>query len=504
MKVFQLVSALLLSLAWMLPSEAQPNGEEACENKGFDVNECNDVGCCFWDGEQCWSDVGQNPCEARPPLLDGYVGWRDNGVVWSDPPNLNWNGCEKVTVVFGIPVCITEKAWPEQVKRDHIVHVFYQLIDNNADGQPDDPKILSEMVNGNYLLLITRDNSELDSFFNDFNIEMKASQPVQTSKTFPDSCDFPINRGASPTDRSTWPRSVDTSEMNCQSGRCEAFEEIHHLINVAATILYPSKWATTFESEVGALLKEANGNCGWGYEKNWIDPSTNGCSGTYAYNDETCDESCLVIEGTYWASITYVGGLYTSERTESISNEWLMGTPDNFMEVYPKGVTNAVSLETGSPALYAMVSDTTSEGHAWLPEVMTDGHYKGFDNNVPSPPTQAPTRGATPTQATPTSAPTRGATPTQAPTSATTSSTTSGCVDDEDFRFKNKKKKSYFRFKNKKKKSCEKWVAKNANKLHKKKFVRAMKKKCRKKFKNKHVWDYCPKTCALVGLGDCA
>jgi len=38
------------------------NGEEACENKGFNEDECYDVGCCEWDEDQCWSSVGTGEC----------------------------------------------------------------------------------------------------------------------------------------------------------------------------------------------------------------------------------------------------------------------------------------------------------------------------------------------------------------------------------------------------------------------------------------------------------
>ena len=39
-------------------------------------------------------------------------------------------------------------------------------------------------------------------------------------------------------------------------------------------------------------------------------------------------------------------------------------------------MANAISLQEGSPALYALVADTTSEGHAWLPATMPDGRYR--------------------------------------------------------------------------------------------------------------------------------
>merc|ERR1719491_701161 len=129
---------------------------------------------------------------------------------------------------------------------------------------------------------------------------------------------------------------------------------------------------------------------------------------------------CIVVEGIYWASASYVGGLYTNAGANDIKVEWLMATPDKNMPIIPENshVKNAKSLQNGSPELYALVSDTTSVGHAWLPAIMTDGAYKGDPGGVnpPSPPT--------PTDTTP------------APSPPTTS-----CTEDENAKFLYKKTK---------------------------------------------------------------
>jgi hypothetical protein len=41
----------------------------------------------------------------------------------------------------------------------------------------------------------------------------------------------------------------------------------------------------------------------------------------------------------------------------------------------PSGIANAKTLQRGSPAQYALVSNTGSAGHAWLPAVMPTGSY---------------------------------------------------------------------------------------------------------------------------------
>jgi hypothetical protein len=53
-----------------------------------------------------------------------------------------------------------------------------------------------------------------------------------------------------------------------------------------------------------------------------------------------------------------------------------MTVPDTSMaSSVPSGIANGKTLQQGSPALYALVSDTESAGHALLPAVMPTGSY---------------------------------------------------------------------------------------------------------------------------------
>ena len=180
-------------------------------------------------------------------------------------------------------------------------------------------------------------------------------------------------------------------------------------------------------------ISATNGNCGWGFSGNWKDPSGDTCSGQYAYDDDTCDEACIVVEGIYWAIASYTGAVYFTERAEDSQHEWLMATPDAGMPVLPNNVGNAKTLEEGSADLYALVADTTSRQNKWIPSKWPDGKYAGPTPNemdektceASVPPTAAPT--ATPT-ATPTAAPTTApmAGPVAAPTPAPIAAPTSG------------------------------------------------------------------------------
>jgi hypothetical protein len=318
-------------------------------------------------------------------LFPNLVEWQDGNVLWYDPPDRVFSKCVKVTTVFGVAVCVTHGAWFDcnkeegcPARRNHVVHVLYQLLDNDANGVVDDPKLVDEMVHGKYILVVLHTDWDLVYFDYDDMAYVGAGAATVTGlfESVPNSCDVPANRGADPHNRSTWSEFVEVNDdMGCDQSRDATVEEILHLLTIAASVVYPSLWDENYGSTAGAAIEAANGDCGWGYSGDSIDPSSGDCSGQFAYNDETCDEYCIVVEGIYWAIISYIGGLYTTERSEGISDEWMMGTPDASMSVLPEGVNNAISLEEGSPELYALVSDTTSEGHTWLPEIMPDGNY---------------------------------------------------------------------------------------------------------------------------------
>ena len=116
-----------------------------------------------------------------------------------------------------------------------------------------------------------------------------------------------------------------------------------HLITEAAAALYPAMWggkngdfSTTGakSSTAGAATVASNGNCGWGWPalgQPWKDPGGTSCVGYYAYMDDTANPGTLIVEGIYWAIVTYIGGLYTTVIAADIKDEWLMVAPDDGM-----------------------------------------------------------------------------------------------------------------------------------------------------------------------------
>jgi len=338
--------------------------------------------CDCEEAQICCGNENPSPSPAPPFTL-----------VYTDGSGL-FKKCKKVTQVFSVTICYTTKAWDKGDKKkiDHIAHVLAQLIDNNGDGFVDDPDLIDYIVKKNMHMFVPfNDNDSKQAPYPDKG----EGQMTGLWEATLNSCSVPSNRGASDTDRSTWSSVVDNTpgSTKCNPKRDATVEEIHHLLAAGAAKFYPDKWGTTTSSKSGSLVMALNGNCGWGYTKNWVDPggTKSKCTGTYAYDDKTCDENCIIIEGVYWASVSWIGGLFTTEYAREVGNEWLMTVPDSSMKALPETYSNARTLEEGAPELYKFISDTTSPGHLWLPSIMPNGIYKVGNISNPNPnPTKKP------------------------------------------------------------------------------------------------------------------
>ena len=222
------------------------------------------------------------------------------------PGSGNWAGCAKTTTVFGVTICLTPAAAAGGLaaKANHVANVVAQLLDNDADGAVDCTTTTNKMVSENFYLFVPASNADSEAAESSGMVQPAGvGQMSHLGEAVPNSCDTPTNRGASATDRATWAAAKDTT-AGCDAGRDATTEEVLHLITEAAAQLWPAKWGRSFASTAGALIRATNGNCGWGFSSDYKDPSTNACVGQYAYDDDTCDEACIVVEGIYWAIVS--------------------------------------------------------------------------------------------------------------------------------------------------------------------------------------------------------
>ena len=119
--------------------------------------------------------------------------WENGNVRWHDAPAFPGIDavCWKVTTVFGAPVCVTKEAWETSPEKcNHVVQVYYQLLDNNADGILDDRRVVQELVANNYVLFVpaTEEEAQLENSLQELT-SMKESQMVRIFEATINSCD---------------------------------------------------------------------------------------------------------------------------------------------------------------------------------------------------------------------------------------------------------------------------------------------------------------------------
>ena len=239
--------------------------------------------------------------------------------------------------VFGTHV-VAEASIPENFVR-HAGCIMQGYLDNDNDGSCDDSLVCSKMVENSATLLIQASDSKFKDLVRKvqtpFVRRMVIEQHLFQFEIVPDSCTFESNR-----------------DVSCDNQFDATVEEVLHLITTAGVAFaYPDDFGESFDSTVGRLLEDLNGDCGWGYTFDWTNPSSTACTGFYAYNDWTCGQRCLVAEGIYWALTSLLGAQDYSPRREDIDNEWLLYSADE--------------METNAPELTALLRN--KDDFPWLP-----------------------------------------------------------------------------------------------------------------------------------------
>ena len=99
--------------------------------------------------------------------------------------------CHKTTRVFDIPICLSSAAFAESAsKYNHVANVLAQLIDNDADGEPDDAAVHAKMVSDKFFMVVPATE---DDFENMPEINEGRGQMTGLWEAVPNSCDTPTN-----------------------------------------------------------------------------------------------------------------------------------------------------------------------------------------------------------------------------------------------------------------------------------------------------------------------
>lgn len=240
-------------------------------------------------------------------------------------------------------------------KMFHAANVMAQYLDNNGDGEPDNPAVVAAMTRRNAALIMAETESAMENLRDDL----------------PDRFRDMVDRGQ------VQIQDLYGSETKPASGFDASLEEVLHLISSAGYAqAYPEVFGEQAGSTIAGYMDQARGghfaernaaDCADGRGQCALPPNRQYPAGAwYTYLDPTCDYGCMVTEYFYWALTAVIGAQSGVERCREISGEWALCTPEQV-----KGKDDQV-FNLLTDAQYA------------LPRIAPDGNYNPTTSIRPS------------------------------------------------------------------------------------------------------------------------
>ena len=211
----------------------------------------------------------------------------------------------------------------------HVAAVAAELLDNDEDGNVDDPLIEASLIELNTIMPIfqSENGNSIDTFFD--NLE-------------DDGCLGAV----------LFRNEIDPSQPG-HWGDDATVEEVLHTINSCGHVeVYPSLYALEpNSSDLTAAMDMARG----GQFINIPDPYPD--EAWYHYDDWTCEYDCMAMEYLYWCIVTNMGILADEQTCAGIANEWEPCTPELF--------------ESTDTLMFNLVTNPEN----MLPQLAPDGNY---------------------------------------------------------------------------------------------------------------------------------
>jgi hypothetical protein len=222
--------------------------------------------------------------------------------------------------VFGATVYAAPDV-PED-KLLHAANLFAQYVDNDEDGEADDPALPPSYAerNASLVMFATFEDLENSNIFESPWLDTIHGQDLVAEETLPD------------------------------GGFDAALEEVLHLVNTAGhSEVYPQAFGPRDSLLTNAMDLARGGD----FESV---PVSYPPEAWYHYDDVTCEYECMAIEYLYWALTSLLGA--QAERCDEIDQEWEPCT--------------AALLESMDPTMHALITDPQYR----LPTVLPDGSYR--------------------------------------------------------------------------------------------------------------------------------
>ena len=248
-------------------------------------------------------------------------------------------GFSKYVSVFGVHIFSTPRT--PDAKILHVANILAQYLDNDEDGVPDNPLVLSHLVSRNAYLVFPADEDEFETF--DPEIWHRAGyhfgQFQHAMETRPD---FLIDGEI---------QAKDVWEYDA------SLEEVLHLVTQHG---YANAYPSVFGEERGTAIANCLDDARGGYFRR---VPTDGPHYGYPqgswfhYDDETCDYECMITEYFYWALTSILGTQDYGGRFNAIKNEWELNTRE--------------LVRSKDPNVYALLTNPQYK----LPMRAPDGNY---------------------------------------------------------------------------------------------------------------------------------
>ena len=209
----------------------------------------------------------------------------------------------KYVRIFDLYFVATESCPDDKVL--HAASVFYQYLDNDDDGVPDNELVYSKLCEGKATMVMFCDERELEkhsSFFDKTEKNGFLIQDLQANETRPGS---------------TYPEYFDAS-----------LEECFHLVTAGYNKAYPEVFGLKRGTQIANAMDKARG----GYFAKI--PKKYPKDAWYTYYDKTCDYcECMICEYMYWGMTSILGA--QEFRAKEIEDEWKCPTRESVKTVDP-------------------------------------------------------------------------------------------------------------------------------------------------------------------------
>jgi len=236
----------------------------------------------------------------------------------------------KKVMVLGVPIHATNTTRDEKLL--HAAGVLAQFLDNDEDGEPDNPEVLRAILDTGGSITMTGTEKE-------WGLIPRDQRP----------------RGQGLYDEETRPGARERGVFDT------ALEEIWHMVSDNGLgVAYPEVFGKIPETEVTSAMDAARGG-----RFEWP-PEEYPKDAWYSYYDETCDYDCQVSEYIYWAFTSFIGAQHLPGRLDQIGDEWRLNTREK--------------LRQGDPAIFEILSRPEYR----LPAVVPDGRYTGAPLRIES------------------------------------------------------------------------------------------------------------------------